>query len=337
MNRTKWIILLWIILALFTILQLAAVEYFAYYDYQWKDYLLTPGASLVTGIILCFVILIPSFDFSKRFKIIPRILFLSVFGIFYSVIFVLLMHIFPLVFSKNPSDYMESIFSFSVKNFHNVVKNYLFQIAILYTYEYLNKEKFLSEKQKDLEVELSNTKLQMLKNQLQPHFLFNSLNSIVSEIDENKSKAQEMLINLSDILRFSLQSDFSTPVTLQEELELIKKYLSIEKIRYDNQLDFTIQTQPEMLSQKVPNLILQALVENAVKHGYKTIHHPLEIVIEAKNNTIFVKNNGQKLGNHSFGIGINNVKQRLLLFTQNENSFQIYQQENWVINQINLP
>ncbi len=336
MNRIRWVLVLWLVLAVSTVLQLVAVEYSGKYDYQLKDYLLTPGSSLVTGIFLLFVFVIPAFDFSSKLKTFQRILLLGFSGIFYSIVFILIMHLFPIVFSENPSDYKESIFGFAVASFHNVIKNYLFQMAILYAYEYINKEKQLFEKQKNLEVELNNTKLQILKSQLQPHFLFNAMNSVVSEIDEDKTKAQEMLINLSDILRTSLNTDFLTPVSLKEEIELIEKYLSIEKIRYDEQLNFEINIDENSKSWKIPSMILQPLVENAIKHGFKELQNPLTIIVEPGNDAIIIKNNGHSLDSEIHKIGLNNVSQRMELFTGNKNSFQIFQDGNWVINKIFL-
>lgn len=336
MNRISWVLILWFALAIFTVLQLAAVEISGLHIYKLSDYLITPGASLLTGIFLLFLFLIPVFDYSSRFKTFSRVLILGIFGIFYSFVFILIMHLFPIIFLENPSDYKESIFRFAVANFHNITKNYLFQIAVLYAYEYINKEKLLFEKQKNLELELNNTKLQILKSQLQPHFLFNALNSVVAEIDDNKSKAQEMLIDISDILRTSLHTDFLTPVSVKEELDLIKKYLSIEKIRYGEQLNYEILIEEKMMDKKIPSMIMQPLVENAIKHGYKDLQKPLTIIIKSDDNSIIIKNDGHPLDLIAQKIGLNNVSQRMELFAGEKHSFQIYQDEDWVINKIFL-
>jgi len=338
MNRIRWVLILWIILAISTLLQLAAVEYFGLYDYNWIDYIITPGASLATGVLLLFLFVLPVFDFSIKMKNIQRIILLSIAGLAYTIAFILIMHLFPVIFIKNSSDYKESILSFSVASFHNVIKNYLFQIAVLYAYEYISKEKELYSRQKDLEVELNRTRLQTLKSQLQPHFLFNSLNSVVAEIDENKNKAQTMLINLSDILRTSLNSDFTIPVTLEEEIGLIGKYLSIEKMRYEEQLGYEIKISQEAMKMKLPGMILQPLVENAIKHGFKGIYKRLDIVIEADadSKSVLVKNNGAPLSEFDSQVGLKNVSQRMEIFTRNQNSFKIFQEGNWVINKISL-
>lgn len=338
MNRIKWVLVLWIILAVSTLLQLAVVEYSGYYDYTWADYLITPGASLATGILLLFLFVLPVFDYSAQLNNLRRIVLLSISGLVYTVAFILIMHLFPIIFIENPSDYKQSIFGFAVASFHNVIKNYLFQIAILYAYEYITKEKKLYSKQKELETELNETRLQILKSQLQPHFLFNSLNSVVAEIDEDKNKAQEMLINLSDILRASLNSDFATPVTLEEEIGQIEKYLSIEKMRYEEQLNYEIKIPEEAMEMKLPGMILQPLVENAIKHGFKGIQEKLDIRIEADLNSksVWVKNNGAVLNTSEPHVGLKNVEQRMEIFTGNPNSFEIFQEGGWVVNKIRL-
>lgn len=339
MNRIHWVLILWLILAFSTLFQMFAYGYFKEYDYDLIDYLITPLSSMLTGIILFFLVILPVFDKTAGWKMLKRFLILGGLGVVYSFIFILILHLFPILFYENPSDYGESVFGFFVADFHNVLKNYLFQIAILFAFEYISKETNFITRQKNLEIELNQTRLQLLKSQLQPHFLFNSLNSVVSEIDVNKKNAQEMLINLSDILRITLDSDFMESVTLKEELEIIKKYLSIEKIRYEDQLIYDINVSDEAMNLKVPKLILQSIVENSIKHGFRGIQRSVEIRIEAdfQQNIILVKNNGAELNLElNFRTGLTNVRERLKIFTGQENIFEIYQEGEWVVNKINL-
>lgn len=338
MNRIKWILFLWIILAISTFFQLFAVEYSGRYDYQLIDYLITPLGTMFNGVLLFFLMVLPFFDATSKLNNFKRILFLCLFGVFYAFIFILTLHLLPRIFYPNPTDYKESVFSFIVGDFHNVLKNYLFQIAILYAFEFIGKERNSINQQKNLEIELNQTKLQILKNQLQPHFLFNALNSVVAEIDENKQKAQEMLIHLSDILRTTLNSNFEIPITLEEEISTVKKYLLIEKMRYEEQLEFEINISAEASKMKVPSLILQPLIENTIKHGFKGLHNSLKIIIEAdfQNKFVIVKNNGGELSSKIPQIGLNNVVERMEIFTGNKDSFEIYQEGNWVINKIKL-
>lgn len=339
MNRVHWVLILLGILAISTLFQMFTFSYFEKYNYAGLDYFITPSASLITGILLFFVLVLPVFDWTSNKKKFNRFLILGLAGILYSIIFILILHLFPVLFYENPSDYKRSVFGFFVADFHNVIKMYLFQIAILFVFEYLSKEKKIITQQKNLEIELNQTKLQLLKSQLHPHFLFNAMNSVVSEIDTEPRKAQEMLIHLSEILRTTLDSNFMESTTLKEELEILKKYLSIEKMRYEDQLNFEINLSEEDHKIRLPKLILQPLIENAIKHGFRGIQNSIKIIIEMDQNqkNLLIKNNGAYLGNEiSMGTGLTNVKERMKIFTGKENSFEIYQDGNWVINQLNV-
>jgi two-component system LytT family sensor kinase len=103
--------------------------------------------------------------------------------------------------------------------------------------------------------------------QLQPHFLFNTLNSISTLLDEDVEAADEMLARLGDFLRLTLDNSGAEEVTLQEELELLRCYLEIEQVRFQDRLTVLMEIEPETLEALVPNLILQPIVENAIRHG----------------------------------------------------------------------
>ena len=118
-----------------------------------------------------------------------------------------------------------------------------------------------------LKAQLAEAQLQALKMQLQPHFLFNTLNSISALLDEDVDAADEMLARLGDFLRITLENSGAQTVTLQEELEFLRRYLDIEKVRFQDRLQVHFAIEPPTLAAKVPNLILQPLIENAIRHG----------------------------------------------------------------------
>jgi signal transduction histidine kinase len=118
-----------------------------------------------------------------------------------------------------------------------------------------------------LEMELARSHLQTLKTNLQPHFLFNTMHSISSLMHTNVKAADKMMTRLSDLLRMSLESDELQVTTLNRELEFVAAYLEIEKIRFEERLNVVVNVVPETLDAQVPNLLLQPLVENAVRHG----------------------------------------------------------------------
>src|SRR2546421_197058 len=117
------------------------------------------------------------------------------------------------------------------------------------------------------QLEITQAQLQALKMQLQPHFLFNTLNSISTLLDEDVEAADEMLARLGDFLRLTLENTGAQEVTLQEELEFLRCYLEIERVRFQDRLTVELTIEPDTLDARVPNLILQPIVENAIRHG----------------------------------------------------------------------
>ncbi|PYP89296.1 MAG: hypothetical protein DMF61_03515 [Blastocatellia bacterium AA13] len=136
--------------------------------------------------------------------------------------------------------------------------------------------------------ELANARLQTaeaqlraLKMQLQPHFLFNTLNSISALIAEDVEAADVMIARLGDFLRLTLENSGEERISLERELEFLKRYLDIELIRFNDRLSVTMDVEPESLGASVPNLILQPIVENAIRHGIGSRPEPGHIDIHA--------------------------------------------------------
>jgi two-component sensor histidine kinase len=118
------------------------------------------------------------------------------------------------------------------------------------------------------QLQMTQAQLQALRMQLQPHFLFNTLNSVSDLMDEDVEAAEEMLARLGDFLRLTLDNAGAQEVTLQEELEFLRSYLEIERARFGGRLTVRIEAEPETYEALVPNLILQPIVENAIRHGF---------------------------------------------------------------------
>lgn len=161
--------------------------------------------------------------------------------------------------------------------------------------------------------------LRSLRYQVNPHFLFNTLNSLSSLVITGKpTEAESMIQNLSNFYRTSLSSDPLEDVTLEEEVDLQRLYLEIEGVRYPKRLRTEIDIPPELMNQHVPALILQPLVENAIKYGVSRATRPVIIIIKAKldgdNIVLSVADDGEAMeaghvgGN---GIGLANVRDRL--------------------------
>jgi two-component system, LytTR family, sensor kinase len=124
----------------------------------------------------------------------------------------------------------------------------------------------------DAERRLERAQLERLKSQLQPHFLFNTLNSISVLVRENPAAAQQMIVQLSDLLRLAIDTKDAQVVTLREELEFTERYLAIQKLRFGDRLQVRMAITPEALDQEVPHLLLQPLVENSIQHGLRGAH-----------------------------------------------------------------
>ncbi|HZK94851.1 MAG TPA: histidine kinase [Prolixibacteraceae bacterium] len=159
---------------------------------------------------------------------------------------------------------------------------YVLLVSIYYTYVYSqhNREKQLREA--EWQHQIRKTQLSALKSQINPHFLFNTLNSIASLTLTNPEKAHGMVIALSDFMRYSLRKQPNDMVTLEVELRNIGLYLQIEKIRFGNNLLYRFDVEEACNHHLIPNLILQPLFENAIKYGVYEASKPVEVILEAK-------------------------------------------------------
>lgn len=193
-------------------------------------------------------------------------------------------------------------------------------VGVFLAYDYYQK---LREKQLELvrmENELNNAQLRALKMQLHPHFLFNTLHTISSLMDESKEGAQKMLSQIGFLLRSLLDQEQKQKITLKEEMKYIRSYLDIEQTRFRDRLKIEYAIEEQTLQAQVPNLILQPLVENAIKHGFskrtdcgtikisgRRVENQLELVVEDDGRGTADANSALANG----GIGLKNVRERL--------------------------
>lgn len=189
-------------------------------------------------------------------------------------------------------------------------------------------------------IEASEAKI--LKAQINPHFMFNALNSIRALIIEEPKKAQNGITQLSNILRSSLVANRRLTIPLKEELRTIEDYLALEKVRYEERLQSTLEIEEATLHVEVPPMMLQTLVENAIKHGVQKaerwgfvevksgfVQGMLELNI--RNTGVFVDHNNHE--DHS-GFGLGNTRRRLRLIYGNQASFDIFQEEAHIVHAI---
>jgi len=187
------------------------------------------------------------------------------------------------------------------------------------------------------------TELNNLKAQLNPHFIFNALNSIRALVDENPAKSKQSISQLSNILRNSLNADRRKLVPFTEELNLVKDYLALEKIRYEERLNVSLDIADGSGDFLVPPIMLQTLVENGIKHGIANRTHGGDISIETQIENgglrIRIRNSGQLANNKKkSGFGLQNTRKRLKLIYQENATFNISNEtENTVLTEVMLP
>jgi two-component system, LytTR family, sensor kinase len=184
------------------------------------------------------------------------------------------------------------------------------------------------------EASINEIELNKLKSQLNPHFMFNAMNSIRALVDENPGKSKEAITQLSNILRNTLLMGKNKVIAFDEELKIVNDYLALESIRYEERLKTTVNIHPESKQFYVPPLMIQTLVENGIKHGVSklTAGGTLEIKTDIKDEKlhILIRNSGQldSQKESDSGFGIKNTLQRLQLLYGKSASMNISNEDN---------
>lgn len=216
---------------------------------------------------------------------------------------------------------------------------WFFVVFVFKGYYYI---KNITLKQLELEHNLKESQLNILKGQINPHFMFNSLNNIRGLMLEDVGKSRDMLTKLSEMLRYSLIKNDVDSIPLEEELEMIQNYIALAKIQFEDRLEFIHQVEPEALTMPIPPMIIQLLVENAAKHGIANLKEGGKITLiintDDKNLSITVKNTGKlKIDGKSTQLGLKNIKKRLKLLYGYFASFSLNEIDNEVVASIKIP
>ncbi|MGD8780917.1 MAG: histidine kinase [Ignavibacteria bacterium] len=235
-----------------------------------------------------------------------------------------------------------------VINFINLQLFFLLWMACYVGFKYFTRAKENEINSLKIKNELHVAQLNLLKGQLKPHFMFNSLNNIRSLILEDVNKARDMITNLSELLRYSLNNFNVEKVVLENELEIVNKYIEILAIQYEDRLKFSLEHDTILKKVLVPSMIIQMLVENAVKHGVNSLPggggeiklnitgKDKKIVIAVKN-TIIRENKDNYTHINSTGIGIENIKERLRLLYTNNAEFSLKKYDGYVEAKVVIP
>ncbi|WP_407557272.1 sensor histidine kinase [Winogradskyella sp. 4-2091] len=216
---------------------------------------------------------------------------------------------------------------------------WLFVVLTLKLVHHINTIKL---RQLQLEANLKESQLNTLKGQINPHFMFNSLNNIRGLMLEDVTKARGMLTSLSETLRYSLTKSEVNSITLEDELEMVENYVEISKIQFENRLKFTTEIDPETLNKQIPPMIIQMLVENALKHGISNLKEGGEVKLSTtiKNELLQIEIiNSGKLRNseNSTQVGLQNIKKRLELLYGKNAKFTLKEKEDNVVATIKMP
>jgi len=228
----------------------------------------------------------------------------------------------------------------------NFGRHFIIWTSLYHTFHYFERSRKIQIEKIKLSSANKEFESKLLRSQLNPHFIFNALNSIRALILENPEKAQLSVTRLSNILRNSLLADRRKTVSLKEELKTVNDYLELEKIRYEERLNININIDPQSQEIQIPPMMLQTLVENAIKHGVsKPVEGGfIEIISKTQNGFInlVIRNTGKfeevVFSENTSGFGLKNTEQRLSLIYGELASFTINQEsENIVRAELQLP
>jgi LytS/YehU family sensor histidine kinase len=222
-----------------------------------------------------------------------------------------------------PGEHMSftsSLYYLSTKKFHLNLLTYFVIVGVSHAVEYYRRYQERERLAAQLEAQLSRAQLQALKMQLHPHFLFNTLNTISALIHRDPRAADQMVARLGDLLRLTLDNHGIEEVSLKEEIEFLEKYLEIERTRFHDRLSVRLEVAPDSLDARLPTLLLQPLVENAIKHGISARPGAglIEISAHRENGSLMlaVRDDGTGLPADweactSLGVGLANTRARL--------------------------
>lgn len=227
----------------------------------------------------------------------------------------------------------------NVPYFTTIFMIWLFIVTSVKVYHYLNQVKI---NQIELESSLRESQLNTLKGQINPHFMFNSLNNIRGLILEDTTRARDMITRLSEMLRYTLAKSDVNIILIKEELQTVDNYIEISKIQFEDRLQFTMNADTDTLNIAIPPMVIQMLIENAVKHGISNLKSGGEINLAVYRTEdqlfIIVTNSGSlSMGEGNTKLGLENIKKRLALLFGNKAHFSLMEKDTFVEAKITIP
>jgi len=224
-----------------------------------------------------------------------------------------------LVYFDDWKEYMLDLLSWDAMRFYD---QYIITVAVFYIIRYFESLQKKEQEKSELAIKNKEMQLTLLRSQINPHFLFNTLNSISTLISTSKEKARKVITQLSDVFRYALDSHGGQQVKLIHEIDFIDNYIRIQQVRFGDRLKFVKEIEPTCLSVEIPPMVLQPLVENSVKYGIapKDDGGTIKLVIKRRSKGIYFeitdnglgKNAKKILDGKSTGIGLKNSDKRLM-------------------------
>lgn len=317
-----------LILAVWTLIGLAFASQFNFaqsrrgYPVTWKFALITSLADWYVFALLS----IPALGLSKRFgleavrwrrNLVVHLAASLVFAVLWVVLRVGVEKL--RVIGRTPTFYFHEMFHWTlVRSFYFNLLVYWITIGVSHAFEFYRRYRERERHALELQKLLAQARLKALQAQLNPHFLFNTLHAISALMHQNVESADRMIARLSDLLRLVLESTDTQEVPLRQEVAFLQRYLEIEQTRFRDRLQVRLKIEPDTWDVLVPNLILQPLVENAIRHGIEPKAKAGEIGISARcaqgRLHLEVRDNGAGLDAHqplTEGVGLSNTRARL--------------------------
>lgn len=238
-----------------------------------------------------------------------------------------------------PADITFFMMAVNLPYFSSIYILWLFIVIAVMVYRHINQVRI---NQLQLEASLRESQLNTLKGQINPHFMFNSLNNIRGLILEDATRARDMITRLSEMLRYSLTKNGINTIPLKEEIQTVENYIEISRIQFEERLNFSMDVDADAMHIGIPPMVVQMLVENAVKHGIGNIKDGgevrLKIALSGQDLIIVVENSGSlSISEGTTKLGLENIRQRLHLLYGDIAKFTLGENNNFVEAKIIIP
>ena len=314
-------------------LSFATISFLIFYFGLKVDYRISIADSLVSSILLCGFTLIwfyPARYISiEQNKLIKVLLSHEVSAIISSGLWILLIYLVMVPILGFDEKYQNLFYETLIWRFLVGWVLYAMVVSFYYIVSYYSESQERAVKESELKNLITQAELKTLKFQINPHFVFNSLNSMSALTEIDPKKAKEMIIKLADFLRYILATNEREKNKLSEELKNIRLYLDIEKIRFEDKFDYSEQLDDECYKAEIPNMILQPLFENVIKHAVYETLDKVQLTLKCNFDNGFLKIHLQNNFDESSksrkgaGVGLKNINDRLNLIYHRDDLMEV--------------